>query len=317
MIRVRIPATTANLGPGFDSMGLALNLWNTFELRLEGEPGTVSVRTEGEGANTLPQDQSHLVARTLIEETWPGLMPRDRGIQIFCQNNVPAASGLGSSSTAVLAGLLFSSALSARAMHPEAPESVLESVRAPENVQRVLTRAIKLEGHGDNVAPALLGGLILVVSGGEPVVRTVEHAPIRVVVCVPEFNFLTADARAALPAQYPRADTIFNIGHSLLVLEALRCGDAALLRRAMGDRVHEPYRMPLIPGATEVRTHALEAGAFACTLSGAGPGLIAFAESNHEAIGAAMVQGFAGAGLRARSWVLDAIHEGTSIEATK
>ncbi|MBL8059864.1 MAG: homoserine kinase [Chthonomonas sp.] len=301
MIQIRLPATSANLGPGFDSMGIALDLWNSFELNLCGPPGTVSVKTEGEGADWLPSDSSNLVAQTMIEETWPGTMPTDLGIEIVCRNSIPAASGLGSSSTATLAGLIFASALAARAIDRD---HVLEAVRHEQNLNRVLGRAIKLEGHGDNVAPALLGGLILVVSNGAPIARPVEFQPLEVVVCVPNFRFLTTEARAALPGEYSKSDVVHNIGHSLLVLEALRTGDLSLLGKAIGDRIHEPFRMPLIPGATQARQAALDSGAVASCLSGAGPGMIAFCKSDHQKIGDAMVASFAAAGLTARSWIL-------------
>jgi len=316
MIRVRIPATTANLGPAFDCMGLALDLWNEFELVLTGEAGDVTVETVGEGAAILPKDRRHLVAATMLDEVWPGMIPTDRGIRLTCRNAVPCASGLGSSSTAVLAGLIFASALSARAVHGDDPARVLAAVNDPANRARVLRRAIQLEGHGDNVAPALLGGLIMVVPGeGEPVVRKVDFAPLRVAVCVPDYRFLTKDARAALPGDFSKEDTIYNVGHALLVADALRTGDLELLSLAMGDRVHEPYRMPLIPGAVEARQAALTAGARAACLSGAGPGMLALASEGHNAIGQAMADAFAARGLRARWWALNAIEHGTEIEA--
>ncbi len=294
-------------------MGLALNLWNSFELNLSGAAGEVSVVTHGEGSDWLAQDRSNLVAQTLIDETWPGMMPTDSGIEIVCRNDIPAASGLGSSSTATLAGLIFASALAARAIHRDDPNAVLHAVQAPLNLQRVLDRAIKLEGHGDNVAPSLLGGLVLVVSNGGNIVRHVQFAPTKVVVCVPNYRFLTVEARAALPGEFSKADAIHNIGHSLLVLEALRTGDLELLARAMGDRLHEPYRMPLIPGAIDAKRAALQAGAVAACLSGAGPGMLAFANAGHEQIGEAMVTAFKQAGLDARAWTLDAVTDGAKI----
>jgi homoserine kinase len=313
VLSIRIPATTANLGPGFDCMGLALDLWNEFELRLDGPPGEITVETQGEGADILSTNRTNLVAQTMIEETWPGMFPQDTGIRIRCRNDVPCASGLGSSSTATLAGLIFASALSARAMHPDDPERVVQAVQDPANLDRVLQRAIKLEGHGDNVAPALLGGLILVVGSASPVVRRVPFAPLQAVVCVPRYRFLTVEARAALPASYGKADAIHNLGHAMLAVEALRTGDRTLLKQAMADRIHEPYRMPLIPGAGEAKRRAESAGAKAVWLSGAGPGILAVADGNAAQIGEALVSGFASEGLDARAWTLDAIEQGTAI----
>lgn len=315
MIRLHIPATSANLGPGFDCLGLALDLWNTFDLRLAGEPGEISVTSEGEGSKGLPQGRQNLVARTLMDETWPGIMPSDAGIQIHCHNRIPVASGMGSSSTAVLAGLVFASALAARALHLGEPEKVLAEVQSPANLDRVLSRAIKLEGHGDNVGPALKGGLVLVVNREyDPVVRNIDFADLKAVVCVPDYNFLTSEARAMLPGEVTRTDAIHNIGHSMLVVEALRTGDKKLLAQAISDRIHEPTRMALIPGAHEAKRGALAEGAHAVALSGAGPGLIAFADDDHLGIGMAMVHGFAQSGIKARYWTLDAVRQGLRIE---
>jgi homoserine kinase len=316
MIKVRIPATSANLGPGFDCMGMALDLWNTFELH-EAAPGQgIVVESHGEGAATLPTGPTNLVAQTMLAElnrlTDDGRRTTDHApdphpssvvrhpssFRIVCRNAIPCASGLGSSSTAVLAGLIFAHTLARGHMDRDV----------------VLARATSLEGHGDNVGPALYGGLLLISYDGATVVaERVELAPLRVVVCVPEFNFLTSEARAALPKTVSRADAVFNAGRAMLVAEALRNGDDALLARAMADRLHEPYRIPLIPGAAQARRGALEHGAIAVSLSGAGPGMLAFARAGHEHIGQAMRSAFEDAGLAARFWVLDASPRGVEI----
>ena len=149
---------------------------------------------------------------------------------------------------------------------------------------------------------------------GEVLTDRLPIAPMRVAVCVPDFAFSTSEARAALPKMYTRADAIYNIGRAMLVIEALRNHDDALLARAMGDPIHEPYRVPRIPGAAAARLGALDAGAIAVSLSGAGPGLLAFARAGHEAIGAAMVAAFAAAGLSARAWALDISPDGSSVQ---
>jgi homoserine kinase len=285
-------------------MGLALGLWNTFELRLAREAGTVVVEARGEGEGELSAGPDNMVAQVIA-----GQIGRlEAGLHIRTENRVPCGSGLGSSSTAVVAGLVFAEAL--RAWRDGAANPVAEVDRA-----RVLTQAVNLEGHGDNVAPAMLGGLILVMpSPGEPLLLRVPISDFQVVVCVPRFDFPTPAARRVLPPHYSRADTVFNMGRAMFVLEALRSGDDALLGRAMEDRVHEPYRLPLIPGAAKAKAYALEAGATAVALSGAGPGVIAFAREGHEAIGRAMRDGFAQAGLASRAWVLDVLHQGAHFE---
>ena len=301
MIRVRIPATTANLGPGFDCMGLALDLWNTFELHLDGEG--VHVETHGEGAAWLPTNATNLTASILIQELGDAA-PKD--FRIVCHNAVPAASGLGSSSTATLAGVLFAHAISA-AGRGEDPAAL--------DLDAVLARAVAIEGHGDNVAPALLGGFVVVVPDEQAgvLVQRIPHVPLKTVVCIPEYDYLTTEARAALPPSYSRADAIFNIGRAMLVAEALRAGDDAMLKSAMNDRIHEPYRLGAIPGAASAKSVALDAGAICVALSGAGPGMIAFAREGYDRIGRAMKEAFAAHGLKSRYWILDATEKGTHV----
>lgn len=312
MIRIKLPATSANLGPGFDCMGLALDLWNTFELRLEGEVGTVEVETLGEGADVLPKGRTNLLAETVLDDLKDMVPKLGTGLRIVCRNDVPCASGLGSSSTAVLAGLVFAAAVRAYAV---GEPSFMDALERRHVRDEVLEKAIRLEGHGDNVAPALLGGLILVTSTPQgALIRRIETPPIKVTVCVPKFNFLTTQSRAAVPTEIPKPDAVHNIARALFVAEALRDGDLALLAKAAHDRLHEPYRVPRIPGAKEARQAALDAGAAAVMLSGAGPGLIAFASGAHAQIGEAMIQAFAEAGLSARAWVLDTAPGGAVIE---
>ncbi len=303
MIRVRIPATTANLGPGFDCMGLALDLWNSFEMIPGG--GGYRVDSHGEGAESLPRDASNLIVTTFREELDRLGTPPPAGGCVVCHNTIPAASGLGSSSTATLAGLLFAHAWQ-RAFVDQDPSLI--------DRDAVLARAVEIEGHGDNVAPALLGGFVIVVPDASGVLtQRIPHVPLKTVVCVPDFAYLTTQARAALPDTYTKADAIFNIGRAMLVAEALRTGDDALLAGAMRDRIHEPYRFPAIPGAAEARDGARSAGALCVALSGAGPGVIAFAREGYDRIGRAMKTAFAEAGLKSRYWILDATSEGARI----
>ena len=212
---------------------------------------------------------------------------------------------MGSSSTATLAGLLFAQAVALDAQGKD-----------PAGIDReaVLARAVAIEGHGDNVAPALLGGMVIVVPDATGVLtQRIPHVPVKTVVCVPEFLYLTSEARAALPDSYSKADAIFNIGRAMLVAEALRLGDDNLLAKAMNDRIHEPYRLRAIPGAMHAKSVALGAGAISVSLSGAGPGVIAFARESYDRIGRSMKQVFNDSGLEARYWILDATDQGTHI----
>ena len=309
ILSLRIPATSANLGPGFDCMGLALDLWNTFELYEDEQVNGIEVESQGEGAEALPNDKSHLVVRTMVDEMTMRVPFDVRRVhyRIVCKNEVPVGSGLGSSSTATLAGLLFANAL----LDPDGFQSEAGQ-------QRILARAFEIEGHGDNIAPALLGGLVMVAShNGHVIAPKIALPPTKVVVCVPQFHFLTSHARSVLPGHYTRDDAVFNIGRALLVAEALRSGNYAMLAQVAEDRIHEPYRLPAIPGALQAKESALNAGACAVCLSGAGPGLISFAQDKlgktHTQIGEAMRRAFAEYGLIARYWVLDVTTQGAQV----
>jgi homoserine kinase len=300
MIRVKVPATSANLGPGFDCMGLALDLWNTFELEPYGDPGDLLVEVLGEGEEKLSKDKSNLAVETLLLSLQESAIQLDHGLKVTCHNDVPCGSGLGSSSTAIVAGLAMASAIE----HDGKVDR-----------EALVKQAIRIEGHGDNVGPAIIGGLLLImpVDGGA-IVRSIPFEPFTVTVCVPDFDFPTSVARACLPDEVPRKDAVFNLGRAMFVLQALRDGDDALLREAMDDRVHEPYRVGRIPGCVEARKAAVDRGATAVCLSGAGPGLIAFAREKHNGIGHAMIREFASAGLSARHWVLNTTTKGLQVE---
>jgi homoserine kinase len=308
ILTIRIPATSANLGAGFDCIGVALNLWNTFELyHVPGQKEPVTIESYGEAADRLPKDHTNTIARVLFEELDETLGQKAPGpLKIVCHNNVPCGSGLGSSSTAVIAGLVFAHAIARRELNHENVDTLKRAV---------LSRATEIEGHGDNVVPALLGGLVVVTrsTSGRLLTHKVPMQNQRVVVCVPDFAFLTSKSRAVLPPALPRADAIHNIGHAVMTIEALRTGDLKLLSKALDDKMHEPYRIPAIPGAIEAREAALDNGAVASCLSGAGPGILAFVESNHERVGEAMAACFTEAGLKARYWILDINETGTEI----
>ncbi|MBS1709625.1 MAG: homoserine kinase [Armatimonadetes bacterium] len=301
MIRVRVPATTANLGPGFDCMGMALDLWNTFTMEPWGAQGDVVVENSGEGAERLATDGTNLVAETTIALLGPKWEAMGHGLKFTCHAEVPCGSGLGSSSTAVVAGVTFA-------------EALLGDI----DRDRILRRSVQIEGHGDNVGPAIVGGLLLIMPhNGGVIVRSVLTEPLRVVVCVPDFDFPTSVARAALPEKVPHKDAVFNLGRAMFALQALRNGDDDLLAIALEDRIHQPYRLSHIPGAESVIAAAKETGAIGSCLSGAGPGIIAFARSGHDLIGQAMAEAYSQAGLQARSWILDTTTEGVTFERTQ
>ena len=300
-IVVKAPASAANLGPGFDCLGLALNLWNQVTFSLEGQGVRVEVR--GEGSDLLAADDHNLVARALIRLYQTVGAPLPEGLLIQCENRIPMGGGLGSSAAAIISGLVGANAL----------------LGCPLSEDRLLRLATAMEGHPDNVASSLAGGLTLVTTLGEGVLaRRLALAPLQVAVVVPAIHLPTKVARAALPREVPLMDAVFNIGRTAFVIEALRTGDLELLGKVMEDRLHQPYRMKLIPGAESAFAAARRAGAAAVALSGAGPAIMAFAPAQEDlekvqAIAAAMAAAFERSGIQARELVLTLSEKGSHV----
>lgn len=294
-VTVRIPATTANLGAGYDCLGLALALHNEVTLGVADE---VSVVIEGEGAQALPCDDRHLVlraARAAAEATRRTVPP----LALRQVNRIPLARGLGSSSAAIVGGIVAANELLDLGL----------------STRQMLDLATQIEGHPDNVAPALLGGLTVCCSvGNEVLVQRLEVAPgLQCVVAVPDFEVATNDARRALPETVPHADAVFNLCRVGLGVAALVTGEFELLGEATRDRLHQPYRAHLVPGMDEVIAAALDAGAHGACLSGSGPTIAAFVTGGGEEVGAAMVKAFARVGVVATARSLALSAEGAEI----
>jgi homoserine kinase len=299
-ILVKVPATTANLGPGFDALGLALDLWNEAEFAATKDK-KITLSIAGEGAGLLPTDANNAIVDAALQVYDLAGKPCP-GLRIHCVNRVPLSSGLGSSSAAMLTGLLGANAL----------------LGEPFSRERILKLAIENEGHPDNVAPAMLGGLVASIIHDSHVVSlrltlTSQRTPIHVTVVFPEFDFPTKQARAILPKQVERKDAIYNISRAVIVTEAFRVGDLKMLGDAMSDRLHQPYRLPLIPGAQAAMDAMKQAGAAAVALSGAGPSLIAFSAQNEKAIGESAKRAFEEAGLAARVFKLKISRKGAEV----
>lgn len=248
-----IPATSANLGPGFDAIGLALDLCN--ELTFEEAESGVRVSVQGEGADDVdPQDNlvvhAYREAFTLLDkEPFP--------IHMHAVNRIPFSRGLGSSSAAIVAGL--------------AAAQVMSGFAIPK--QSLINLASKLDGHPDNILPAILGGIVIGASDASSNVFYHRMSPPKdlvATVLVPNYPLATKKARAALPTCYSKDDVVYNLGRVGLLVAAFMSGDIDLLKDAMTDKLHEPYRLPLMPGMIDVQKEALENGALAAVVSGAG-----------------------------------------------
>ena len=258
----RIPATSANLGPGFDALGLALQLYDDVTARVTGEGFRVEVT--GEGAGELPTGAGHLVVRAMLA-AFDELGGRPPGLAVRCVNRIPQARGLGSSSAAVVAGVQLARAL------------VKDGFRRLGD-DDALGLATRIEGHPDNVAPCLLGGFTIawLEGPGARAVRLATAAGVRPTIFVPKERGYTATARRALPSAVPHADAAFNAGRSALLVHALTA-DPGLLFPATEDRLHQGYRADAMPGTASL-VAGLRSVGVAAVVSGAGPTVLALTE---------------------------------------
>ncbi len=280
MITVRIPCSTSNIGPGFDTLGLALNRY----LVLKAEPSTTTtvITVEGNGKDHIPADDTNLVYTSMraFAQSVGRELP---ALELRVINGVPAYGGLGSSGAAIAGGVFLANEL-------------LET-RCTQD--EMLDVAVKIEGHPDNVSAALKGGFTInCFENGRLHCRSIKiTAPLSVIACSPHFQLLTSQARRILPASVTLKEAVTNIENVASLVAAMMSGDVEALAYATRDCLHEQYRATLIPGYDDVKRAALEAGALSCNISGAGPTMFCFATSNQEAIGTAMSAAFAGHGL--------------------
>jgi homoserine kinase len=269
-VTVRVPATSANIGPGFDVLGLALSLHNVVTAE---ESDRVTVAIEGEGAGSLPTGAHNVVARG-VRQAFEASGRPFRGVALRCVNRIPPSRGLGSSAAAWVAGLVAGNALAGGGLPCDA----------------LLDAAARAEGHPDNVAAALLGGLTVSCASGDRITAISLPVPTALgwVVLVPEAQGSTREARAVLPPAVPRADAVFNLQRVSLLLAALGAGRLDLLPTALDDRLHQPARWRLFPWLPAAVAAARAAGALGCVLSGAGPSLLAAVEGSGESVARAM-----------------------------
>ncbi|MBD2432829.1 MULTISPECIES: homoserine kinase [Fischerella] len=287
-VSVIVPATTANLGPGFDCIGAALTLYNEFKFtHVDESPlssSGVIINVTGAEAERVQTDESNLLYQAFVK-LYQHLGQTPPPVEIEIKLGVPLARGLGSSATAIVGGLVGANVLAGE----------------PLSQSQVMELAIAMEGHPDNVVPALLGGCRLAATGVEvePQRRRerqeweICEVPwcenIVPVVAIPDFELSTKEARQVLPSQVSRADAIFNTAHLGLLLRGLETGNGNWLRAALQDRLHEPYRKTLIKGYDVVHAAAVGAGAYGMVISGAGPTLLALTDTKQsEAVMAAM-----------------------------
>ncbi|TAE72265.1 MAG: homoserine kinase [Oscillatoriales cyanobacterium] len=337
-VTVTVPATTANLGPGFDCIGAALSLHNHFQFSLIEPSATekLKITVTGAEAAKVKTDDSNLAYQAFVK-LYEYLRQSPPPVAIHIDMQVPLARGLGSSATAIVGGLVAANCLAGK------PLSQVD----------VMQLAIELEGHPDNVVPALLGGCRLAASNTPPqpplskgglreqlplseaglrespplskggqgggswqICDIPWHPDLVPVVAIPDFELSTAEARRVLPTDYSRADAIFNAAHLGLLVRALATGDRNWLRCALQDKIHQPYRRSLIRGYEAVQEAALNAGACGMVISGAGPTLLALTDvTNADAVVREMAAAWGEFGVKADVRAIGLDTEGAQVSS--
>jgi homoserine kinase len=295
-VRIAVPASVANLGPGFDILALALQLQN--DIRAEQRAGALSIDAGPDAPMELSDPMNNLVTVAYAKACAELGVPAS-GVHFACVNRIPIGRGMGSSAAAALAGVLVATALH----------------QAPWDEEAVLDRVAELEGHRDNAAAALLGGLAICAPGA-PAAQMAVSDELRAVLFIPDVAFRTHDARQVVPDSFSRADAIFNASRCALLVRALATGDHNGLRIAMQDRWHQDARFALMPGAEKVITAAIDAGASGAALAGAGPSVIALTPLAPEAIVRAMAGAGAESGVAGQTMVLAPRNYGTRVDVS-
>lgn len=295
----RIPASTTNLGPGFDVLGLALQLYSTVSLEIT-DNGT-EVIVSGVDVEKIPSTPDHIAfqaVKSIFDRTGEQL---PNGLKLTIANGIPAIRGLGGSGTAILGGLLTANVLCGN----------------PFSRPELLNFASALEGHPDNVAASMHGGLVISVKENDNI-HTIQIpcAPaLHVVLAIPEFTLSTKKARDILPKTVDFADAIYNISRSSLLVASIATGKLDMLSMAMNDSLHQPYRSTLIPGFADVVTSARSAGALSIALSGAGPTIAAYCLDNMQEVGTQMQEAFKHNGIPCEIRILGIDKEGAQVWA--
>lgn len=273
-VKFKVPASSANLGPGFDCLAMALSIYDEIEMK---PSDTISVSVKGEGEKTLPQDENNLMVK-VVQHFYRQVGRPFSGIQIKVKKAIPLTKGLGSSSAAIVGSLYGANELLGR----------------PCKREELLNLASHLEGHPDNVAAAVYGGFTIAWrEGGEA--KALSYSPpqnLKIILGIPDFDVYTIRARNILPAVWPKEDVVFTLSRACLLTAALVSKKYDILKTACQDRLHEPYRGQLVPGYQTMRTQILENGGLAVAISGSGPTVLTFASSNVEKIKKIIVDTF-------------------------
>ena len=294
MVKVQVPATTANFGPGFDCLGASLGLYNQIEIEFSNKPEVI---VTGEGASDTPLDETNLVYQAASRVLEKGNI--NKPLKITLNNNIPLARGLGSSA-ACIAGALV------------ATNHLLGDILDNNELIKIGT---EMEGHPDNVVPAIVGGFCLSMVYENKVYYKKFPVPfwLRFVVCIPEFELKTEDTRKILPETVSFKDAIYNTSHTAMVVAAMAQGDLTDMSIFCQDRLHQPFRSKLIPGMEKILDSVIDKGAFAGFLSGSGPTVVCLTvRERADMLGQHMVDIFSSEGIKANYKVLSSDSKGVT-----
>ncbi|HHV02244.1 MAG TPA: homoserine kinase, partial [Defluviitoga tunisiensis] len=296
LFKIRIPATSANLGPGFDCFGLALKLYNTFIFDEIPHGFEFIVKFKNK---EIPVSQEDNLVYVAMKKTFEMFNKDIPGIRITEEINIPFSRGLGSSATAILAGILASN-------------KILDN---PMNNEEILDLAYKIEGHSDNIVPALNGGFnITIIENNKIIFKKISvDESLKIIVVIPEIKIKTKEARKILPTEITREDAIFNLSRASLLTASLITMDYSYLSLAFQDRLHQNYRAKLIPGFYDVVNSAYKEGSLGVALSGSGSSIIAFSNSNEENIAQSMINTFSSFNVNSSYIITTADNNGTII----
>ena len=303
MIKVRVPATSANLGPGFDCLGLALKLYLNLEIEKKIEGG-LEIKCVGEGAREFPSDKNNLIWKSMNLALKRSKRDSDKeGLKIRVFNEIPVARGLGSSAAAIIGGIV----------------GVAKFYNINLTYQEILELALSLEGHMDNIVPALIGGFTIAYKTEKEEVKWSKikfSHDLRIVLAIPNFTLSTEKMRKVLPAKISLSEAIFNLSRTSLLVNALQNSDWDILSEAMEDKLHQPYRIPFIPGVEEVFSKIKGRGLAGVALSGSGPTVVSLTKKGSENIISEIIKdAFKKARITCRILVLEADLEGTKLIA--
>ncbi len=272
-VSVKVPATTANLGPGFDCLGLALPIYNTITVEETIMPGTgieinIIDETNEQDIISIPTDENNIVYKA-IELLYNSIGQTPDELKITINTHIPIARGLGSSAAVVVGGLLAANKL----------------LGSPADEAALLSIASEIEGHPDNVTPAIVGGFVIASfeEDGSVIYRKLPWPKDwKITVCIPDYELATDIARSVIPKDIPLKDAIFNLKHSAMLVEAVNSQDKELMKFALNDKLHQPYREKLVPGMKEIKDALKhEENVLGCVLSGAGPSLLVVSYGNN------------------------------------